>query len=112
MRRKRYTVCTTDGCPVLVQGGRRCKDCEAKADKQRPNSTARGYDRKWRLRRARFLLDHPICEEQGCHKASTDVHHRIKRKDLIAQGVQDPDADQYLQALCHSHHSQQTSRGN
>jgi hypothetical protein len=53
-----------------------------------------------------------VCEEDGCLEPATDVDHEPPRRELVAAGVTDPDAEQYLTALCHSHHSRKTARQN
>jgi 5-methylcytosine-specific restriction protein A len=93
--------CRHPGCPNL--------DCQVhgqRAPDNRPSAAARGYDRRWQRLRRMYLRAHPICEdEEGCDQAATEVHHRIAR---AAGGTDEWDN---LQALCHSHHSKKTIRG-
>jgi 5-methylcytosine-specific restriction protein A len=72
----------------------------------RPNSSARGYDRKWARTRGRYLQHHKVCEQPGCDAPATDVHH------LDGRGPLSPLGHKWinLQALCHPHHSRVTAR--
>lgn len=77
-------------------------------DDRRGNSTERGYDRRWRKRRAMFLRAHPLCAqclEENRVTTATDVHHVIARRN----GGSDDDGN--LMSLCKSHHSQITAAG-
>lgn len=85
----------------------------------RASSTARGYDRRWRNYRSRWLTDHPlcgdrldgsssehsICAKEGRTTVATDVDH-IRR----VTGRDDPlfwePANH--QSLCHACHSVKT----
>jgi hypothetical protein len=40
-----------------------------------------------------------------------DVHHVPERKTLVALGVADPDASEFLHSLCKRHHSAHTISG-
>lgn len=61
---------------------------------------------EWRRRRARYLSTHPTC---GCGAPATVVDHVIPRAELVARGVHDPDADQWLQPLCKPCHDRKTA---
>jgi 5-methylcytosine-specific restriction protein A len=75
----------------------------------RPTAGQRGYDARWRKRRDAFLLIHPRCVL--CPEPSTVADHFPRsRKQLIRDGVLDPDADGFLRALCHVCHSRETAR--
>lgn len=101
-------VCSTPGCPELTPSGR-CTTCTSRADQQRGTAAARGYDRRWERRRARYLTRNPICVLCGGIATVAD-HHPESRRDLIAQGVADPDADHRLRPLCDTDHSKQTAQ--
>lgn len=93
-------------CGNRVAFGARCpcevrQDTERKArfDKNRPGSSARGYDRAWEKARAAFLKEHRFCRR--CGRTATTVDHIRPHK-----------GDQLLfwdksnwQALCTSCHS-------
>jgi 5-methylcytosine-specific restriction protein A len=90
--------CTTPGCPELVAHGK-CKAHARATDHERPNSATRGYDATWRKLRAQVLIERPWCEQPGCYKPATDVHHITRRRDG------GPDERTNLMSLCHQHHS-------
>jgi len=103
------TLCAEEGCGELVVRGR----CEAheRAHKDRVNRRV-GPAREthvlrevpnWRRIRANYLRRHPVCEEAGCTREATDVHHKVDR----SEGGRSDDSN--LEALCHSHHSSVTA---
>lgn len=99
-------VCSTAGCPTLVPSGR-CDTCK------RPSAAKRGYDHRWRKRARAYLARHPFCvvKERGCtHLATVADHYPTSRRDLVTQGVRDPDADHRLRPSCHHCHSVETAR--
>ena len=103
-------VCLEPGCPILTDQSR-CewhrKAKRRQSDAKRPNSSARGYDAKWRRTRANYKRSHPICEdESGCIEPATDVHHL---DGLGPNGPRGHDPEN-LRSLCHKHHSQVTAR--
>jgi 5-methylcytosine-specific restriction protein A len=51
-----------------------------------------------------YLAAHPVCERPDCAEASTDVDHKVRRRD----GGTDEWTN--LQALCHPHHSVKTAQ--
>lgn len=72
-------------CGHKVAPGVRCPcerqaDAERKArfDKTRPNSTARGYDRRWERERKEFLGENPRCRR--CGAAAKVVDHIIPHR--------------------------------
>jgi len=73
----------------------------------RPTAASRGYGARWQRIRAAFLAAHPYCED--CGAPATDVDHVPSRRILVARGVPDPDADEYLHSRCHAHHSKKTA---
>jgi len=70
---------------------------------RRPSARKRGYGAAWERLRARVLAEEPVCRACGIARA-TDVDHILPRR---RGGT---DARDNLQALCHSCHSQKTSR--
>jgi hypothetical protein len=57
--------------------------------------------RRWRYTRRRQLFNEPLCENGGCDRIATDVHHR--------QALQDGGevwSLANLESLCHQHHAQ------
>ena len=90
-------------CPALVVSGwcalhRR----PVRPDCDRPRSTARGYDRRWRKIRLMFLRANPLCA--SCGRPANEVDHITPKR---AGGEDD---DENLQALCKSCHSVKTMR--
>ncbi len=79
--------CGHPGCNKLVRGGNRCEQHRVaekiNLDRARGNSAQRGYDRRWRLARERFLQDHPFCNEHlqnGKHVMATVVDHKVPHR--------------------------------
>lgn len=79
-------------------------------DAMRGSANSRGYNAEWRRERARYLNEHPLCEEcrkQGRYTAATEVHHiRAHRGDQTLFW----DRSNW-QALCKACHSAKTRRG-
>jgi len=66
MRRK---ACARPGCAnVHTNRGSYCDEHQRPTIESRPNAFERGYDRKWRNARARFLRNHPVCECDECRE--------------------------------------------
>jgi 5-methylcytosine-specific restriction enzyme A len=101
--------CTTPGCPGLANSGR-CDECRTA---QRKNYQQRArqhtyYGPAWPARRLDYLTRHPRCVI--CRRAaSIPDHHPVSRRQLVAQGVADPDADEHLRPLCRPCHNTQTA---
>lgn len=93
--------CRTTGCPETTRSGY-CPKCQRAYDQQRGSAASRGYDAAWRKRRARYLLDHPLCE--SCRSnPSKHVDHRLAKR----RGGADHESN--FEALCHSCHSRKTA---
>lgn len=73
-------------------------------ERHRPSARARGYDQRWRQARARFLREHPRCENCGAPATVVDhiVPHRQDRRLFW-------DAANW-QALCTRCHNAKTAR--
>lgn len=108
--------CAAAGCCCLVDRGY-CAQHQARAgaaryDVERGTAAARGYDRRWRRFRLRFLREHPLCadcleERPRRVTPATDVHHVARLRDR-------PDlmyVESNLRALCGAHHDGRTARG-
>ena len=104
--------CTVPGCPGRAETGRcaRCRAARQHNPRLRVETAAqRGYDAAWRRRRTDYLDAHPYCAL--CPRLATvPDHYPISRRELIAQGATDPDADEHLRPLCKPCHDVQTSR--
>lgn len=115
MPRRVARPCAWRGCPRLVRGKPRyCPEhqrrVDAAYDAQRPSSTQRGYDARWRRLRRMFLAQHPLCADpygvharQGELVPATEVDH-IKPK--RSGGTDDWNN---LQGLCKPCHSRKTA---
>ncbi len=113
MSRRSLATCSVPGCPNLATKGK-CdvhrREQWRKLDAARPSAAKRGYGKAWQKRRIRQLKRHPFCEVPGCPLPASQVHHDPPRAKLVALGVPDPDAEEYLHSLCENHHSQKTAR--
>lgn len=100
--------CTRPGCGNLVPHGQQCPNHER--DANRPNAYQRGYTtRRWRVIRKRFLATHNQCVDCGA-PATVPDHDPYERRELIAMGVPDPDAFEYLKPRCIPCHNKRTAR--
>lgn len=109
-RRKRLSVCTTPGCPQLTLDGK-CTEHKQVAEQQRGSAAERGYSGKaWRFARRTVLRQNPICVVCKHEFATVADHWPTSRRELVAQGVTNPDAPCYLRALCASCHGRETAR--
>ena len=92
--------CARPGCSALVTSGR----CEAHRKEDRPSSSQRGYDARWRKVRRWYLSRFPVCEMQTlCEGAlATQVHH-------IDHDTRN-NADDNLQACCARCHASESGR--
>ena len=80
--------CTHPGCPALTHDrlcSRHTSLSRRQFDKQRGNSADRGYDRRWRISRKNYLVDHPWCEcplhaGKADSPLATVVDHRIPHR--------------------------------
>lgn len=70
--------CRHPGCPNLTHG-RFCKEHAGLYERQRDNSSKRGYNYRWQKRSKAFLRKHPLCAEcleRGKLEAATVVDHK------------------------------------
>ena len=77
---------------------------KAKFEKTRPNATERGYDNRWRKYRAKFIKDHPVCNNCGMPAKVVDHIQAHKGNEHLFWDVNNH------QALCLSCHSRKTAR--
>jgi 5-methylcytosine-specific restriction protein A len=75
----------------------------------RPTASQRGYGSRWSRIRRRFLRVNPTCALCPAPSEVPD-HYPRSRKELLDQGVQDPDAFEYLRPLCTSCHNRETAK--
>ena len=104
---KPKTPCAQAGCAALCYS-RYCDACRRRwdrhHDRDRGNSSKRGYGAKWRKLREYVLQRHPVCQVPDCTVAATDVDHIVTRRRGGTDDLKN------LQALCHPHHSEKTAR--
>ena len=107
--------CLEPGCAArAAQQGRCAQHARAKRwerEDQSPrvsrSSTALGYDRQWRKRRAAYLLVHPFCiwcGALGLTMMATQVDHVWAKR----RGGSDDEGN--LQGLCAACHARKTAR--
>lgn len=103
--------CKTPGCGQIVGAGDGpyCADHVGAGTSidDRPSSSRRGYDRRWRALRKRVLAEEPICRDPykrhpGRLAPTTDIDH------IIPRSCGGEDERKNLQGLCHSCHSYKT----
>lgn len=110
MPRKAKRPCRYRGCPRLTElPSGYCPEHEKLAtqiyNKSRRVELNARYGSKWRKLRARFLNQHPLCEQcrlQGRYTTATEVHHI---KPLSDGGTNE---ESNLMPLCKSCHSRIT----
>ena len=106
--------CLEPGCAArAAQQGRCAQHARAKRwerEDQSPrvsrSSTALGYDRQWRKRRAAYLLVHPFCVwcgALGLTVMATQVDH------VVAKSLGGSDDEGNLQGLCAACHARKTA---
>ena len=109
MPKKPKSTCSYPGCGRLIDG-RYCNEHRQTTERQynryiRDPNTNKRYGRAWKKFRARFLLQHPLCEQcrsEGRLTAAEEVHHILP---LANGGTND---ENNLVALCKSCHSKIT----
>ncbi|GAA0738690.1 hypothetical protein GCM10010199_62010 [Dactylosporangium roseum] len=104
-------TCSTTTCPELVPIGQgRCGECKREAERRRGSAASRGYDARWARRRDAYLRypEHLFCVLCGAASSVAD-HYPLSRRDLVAQGVRDPDAWRRLRPLCKPCHDHSTA---
>src|SRR3990167_5123627 len=115
MPKRPLAPCREPDCAALAaQQGRCAQHARAKRwerEDQSPrvsrSSTALGYDRQWRKRRAAYLLVHPFCiwcGALGLTMMATQVDH------VVAKSLGGSDEERNLQGLCAACHARKTAR--
>ena len=112
MPKKPKRPCSYQGCGKLTDG-QYCDEHKQTIERQynrylRDPETNKRYGRAWKKLRARFLLQHPLCQQCKCEgrlAAAEEVHHILP---LANCGTND---DSNLMALCKSCHSRITITG-
>ena len=105
-------VCSEPGCPELTENGK-CEEhrkaARARRDARRESAADRGYGACWRKIRTAFLAEHPICIDCGGDAVVPD-HDPKTRRELVAEGVDDPDDFKYLKPRCTTCHNRKTAK--
>lgn len=99
-------------CGALNVGVCECRRRESnqRYDAKRPNSTARGYDRKWNKFRESILNERPLCQdclEAGLTSPANEVHHIKKLREAPELRLEPSN----VMCLCKACHSRRTARG-
>ena len=100
-------MCPEPGCPTIVEGGGRCAR-HGRPTKPRPTTTEQGYGSAWRRVRDRFIARHRVCVDCGGPSSVAD-HDPVTRRELVARGDPDPDAEHHLVPRCGPCHSRKTA---
>lgn len=101
-----------EDCGRVIEGASRrirCDACATTRNAERESAADRGYGALWRKRRDAFLAKHPDCTDCG-RKATVPDHAPKTRKQLVAEGVKDPDHERYLQPRCARCHNRRSAR--
>jgi 5-methylcytosine-specific restriction protein A len=111
-------VCSVPNCPELCATGR-CEAHQREAEQRRGTAAQRGYNgTHWRVRRRQCLRRDALCRCTGCTactstgctlQASVADHDPYERRDLVDQGIADPDALTYLKGKCKACHDAKTA---
>lgn len=103
--------CRYPGCSNRAEkGSAYCIKHKKQKERERPTSTARGYNYRWQKVRKMYLRENPLCVEclrVGIITPATVVDHINPHR-----GDQDKlwDSDN-LQSLCESCHNRKTAKG-
>lgn len=105
--------CSVPGCPNLVERGNcghhSIPDASRQYDEWRGSSSARGYNAAWQRFRRMFLRRNPWCADcaDDLKLQATEVHHVKKVREYPHLRL----VESNCMALCKSHHSERTARG-
>jgi len=99
-------TCTDPTCDREEVAGGRCAQHPIRPrDDNRPTSAMRGYSSPtWRRARAVVLRRDPWCVECGRAPANVADHHPRSRRQLLADGVSDPDDARHMRGICQPCH--------
>jgi len=101
--------CKSVGCGVLVDNGY-CSKHQTDKNRYQGSSTSRGYDRRWRNFRKRYLSENVLCIdclEQQHIKLAEHIHHKRKLKDFPELKYEETN----LMSLCEECHNTRTAQG-
>lgn len=113
-----WKVCSTPGCPNLINNGSKCTTCQRKQDRERRPQGNPYHTKGHQTFRKQVLARDPLCTCTGdcgthqglCAKPSTVAdHYPTERIDLITQGL-NPNDPQYGRGICTTCHNRKTAR--
>ncbi|PYC83490.1 holin [Streptomyces tateyamensis] len=108
-RRRAYAVCSTPGCPEYTDSGR-CDEHRRQAEQRRGSPRQRGYGGPdWTQARAAVIARDPICVLCRTEPSRVADHWPASRRQLLQQGVPDPDAPERMRGICRPCHSRETA---
>ncbi len=105
------------GCRrAVLMGVRRCERCARRErqqyDRDRGTAAQRGYGHRWRLARATYVREHPLCvpcASAGKVTAAAEVDHIVAHEEIGDAWFWDREN---WQSLCKRCHSAKTAREN
>jgi 5-methylcytosine-specific restriction protein A len=105
---KAPSVCSTPGCPEIVEKGSKCPAHRAKRARSPQHYNSAG----WKRTSARYLKAHPLCE---CDECSVLFPKSLRPRAQVVNhivDVKDGGTDDWsnLQSMTKSHHSRHTAR--
>lgn len=110
MPRQVRKPCSQAGCPNTTPRGGPCDEHRRQRERQRKADGNAVYTQSaWQRVRKRFLYHNPWCS-LCARQATVADHWPVSRRDLVAQGVADPDSHRNLRPLCKACHDRETAR--
>jgi len=102
--------CSQPGCSKTTANGGPCDAHRRQREARRKEDGNDAYrTTRWQRVRRAYLYDHPWC--LLCTRAATVADHFPKsRRELLAEGVSNPDESSRLRPLCSSCHNKETAR--
>ena len=113
-----YKVCSTSGCPNLVESGGLCGKCRRAKDAKRSRRSNPYNSRAHRAARQRVLARDPYCVcvgQCGRHKGMCGApstvadHYPYERVDLVEMH-EDPNDPNWMRGICKPCHDSKTGR--
>ncbi len=109
-----FSVCSTPGCPTLVESAGRCPECRAQASARRSPSKNRGRGTRWQRTSKAYLMANPLCECHECASVPEPLRPRATEVDHIdGLGPLGPRGYDWanLRAMTKACHSRATAQG-
>lgn len=118
-----YKVCSTPGCPRLIDHGARCTECQRRKDRERRTKGNPYSNARHRRFRRKVLSRDPYCVCPGdtqaggcggheglCGKPSTVADHFPYERSELVDMHKDPNDPQYGRGLCEACHNSKTAK--